>query len=145
VQLTRHFTLSEALQSAAAERLGIANTPTARHRLNIQHTATQMELVRAVLGGRPIVVTSWYRNPRVNKAVGGVPNSAHAAGLAVDFTARGLSVFDACQAIIASNVHFDQLINEHQRWIHIAFSRATPRLQVLTKGAGNRYAPGLQR
>lgn len=58
---------------------------------NIINMAKRMEEVRSRLGDRPIVVTSWYRPPRVNAAVGGVPNSTHLRGYAVDFIVRGLT------------------------------------------------------
>lgn len=143
MQLSPHFTLAEALRSDAAKRLGIENTPTQDHRDNIFLTARHMEHVRQVLGNRPITVSSWYRNPQVNKAVGGVANSAHGRGLAVDFTVAGLTVLDACKALIESPVPFDQLIYEYHRWIHISFTRGTPRGQVLSKLAGTGYTVGL--
>lgn len=144
MQLTAHFSLAEALRSDKARELRIDNSPTVpQHRLNIQWTAEMMERVRRVLGNRPIVVSSWYRNPVVNRAVGGVSNSAHALGLAVDFTCNGLSVLDTCRAIADSNINFDQLIYEYHRWVHIGFSRTPPRRQVLTKLAGEGYRVGL--
>lgn len=36
----------------------------------------------------PFVITSGYRTPEHNAAVGGVPNSAHVRGLAVDLSAH---------------------------------------------------------
>lgn len=41
--------------------------------------------------GRPFIVTSWYRNPVVNAAVGGVSNSRHINGDAIDFYCDGLT------------------------------------------------------
>jgi len=41
--------------------------------------------------GRPFRVTSWYRPPAINRAVGGVSNSRHIVGDAIDFTVEGLS------------------------------------------------------
>ena len=58
---------------------------------NVSNMARRMEEVRRRLGNRPIIVTSWYRPPAVNAAVGGVPNSTHLNGYAVDFTVSGLS------------------------------------------------------
>lgn len=41
--------------------------------------------------GRPFIVTSWYRPPAVNKAVGGASSSRHMVGDAIDFTVEGLT------------------------------------------------------
>lgn len=58
---------------------------------NISNMARRMEEVRRRLGNRPMIVTSWYRPPAVNAAVGGVSNSTHLRGYAVDFIVSGLS------------------------------------------------------
>ena len=66
-QLTPHFTLAEATTTST----GIANVPVSQeHKDRILNTAHNMEIVRAVLGRRPIKINSWYRSPEVNKAVG---------------------------------------------------------------------------
>ncbi|MGB3695583.1 MAG: D-Ala-D-Ala carboxypeptidase family metallohydrolase [Spirulinaceae cyanobacterium] len=41
--------------------------------------------------GRPFIVTSWYRPPHINRAVGGVSNSRHIVGDAIDFVCEDLS------------------------------------------------------
>ena len=145
MQLSPHFTLAEATRSDAAIRLGVENTPTEMHLRNIQYTAQMMEKVRAVLGGNPIKVSSWYRNPQVNRAVGGVANSQHAIGHAVDFTCPAFgSIIDVCKALRASDIPFDQLIWEYGRWVHIGFCNCPkPRRQVLTIREGSGYVNGL--
>lgn len=45
--------------------------------------AQELDKVRADWGS-PIMVTSWYRPPAINSAVGGVPNSQHITGGAAD-------------------------------------------------------------
>jgi hypothetical protein len=52
---------------------------------NIIRLAKYMDLVRRDLGGNPIKVTSWYRDPVTNDRVGGAISSQHLHGLAVDF------------------------------------------------------------
>lgn len=88
MQLTPHFSLEEFTLSSAALALGIDNKPTPEHLENLRKLAHQMEDVRALFD-KVIEITSAYRNPQVNAAVGGVPNSAHALGLAADFHVHG--------------------------------------------------------
>lgn len=52
--------------------------------------AEYMELVRAIFDGRVITITSWYRPPEVNRQQGGVSNSRHLVGDAVDFLVSGI-------------------------------------------------------
>ncbi|MDB9314919.1 D-Ala-D-Ala carboxypeptidase family metallohydrolase [Spirulina sp. CS-785/01] len=40
---------------------------------------------------RPFIVTSWYRPPHINRAVGGAKYSRHIVGDAIDFVCEGLS------------------------------------------------------
>ncbi|BAU65660.1 hypothetical protein STA3757_30490 [Stanieria sp. NIES-3757] len=51
---------------------------------NIIKCAQQLDLYRAALGGRPIIVNSWYRPVAVNNSVGGAKWSQHLCGLAAD-------------------------------------------------------------
>lgn len=133
-QLSVHFSLSELTRSDAAERLGDANQPTPAHLANLRKTAQGMEGVRALFG-LPITVTSGYRNPRVNRSVGGVATSAHALGFAVDFHVQGLTDLSAAQSIRDSDLTFDQLILEKSRCIHLSFDPRARR-QVLRQPGG---------
>lgn len=49
-----------------------------------------LETLRADLGV-PVIVTSGYRCPDHNKAVGGEPNSQHVRGMAADVTVKGMT------------------------------------------------------
>ena len=81
-------------------------------------------------------ITSGYRCYSVNRAAGGVPNSQHTKGQAVDvwYIAADkdveLSVRDVYQWVI-DNLIFDQLI-VYDTFVHISYtSRRRNRMQVL--------------
>ena len=57
----------------------------------ILQIAEAMEEVRDYLGGRPITVNSWYRDPASNRKAGGASRSRHLSGDAVDFVVQGIS------------------------------------------------------
>lgn len=144
MQLTEHFSLEEFTLSSKALSLGIENTPTPEHLENLKRVAEGMEAVRALFDA-PIEITSGYRNPAVNAAVGGVPTSAHALGMAADFHVHGFQDLDAAKRIRDSALTFDQLIYEKNRCVHISFD---PRLrrQVLRQpgGPGSPVHAGLE-
>lgn len=127
MQLSRYFTLEEFTHSATAKARGILNTPTPEHLLNMEkYTAPGMEQIREINGNHPVNVHDAYRNPKVNKLVGGTPTSAHPEGFAVDFDIPGqtlLSVFRRIAAAMrAGMVKIDQLILESSRGtIHASF------------------------
>ncbi len=132
--LSPHFSLGEMTQSQAAVRAGISNTPSRTVLANMKRLAERLELVRAALGHRPILISSGYRSPRVNAIVGGAANSAHVKGLAADFTCPGFGAPEAvCRRIIESGIVFDQLIYEGS-WVHFGLTDAElpARRQVLT-------------
>lgn len=140
-QLTPHFRLSEFTRSATAERGGIDNTPDAEHLTNLINLANTLEAVRALFGGAPILISSGYRSPTLNKAVGGVATSDHANGLAADFIVKGYAVQQAAEKIAASGIRFDQLIKE-PGWVHLGIGKQMRR-EVLTLVGPGRYAPGI--
>jgi zinc D-Ala-D-Ala carboxypeptidase len=136
--LTEHFALEEL---SCTQQRGLDNTPPPTVVAALRETAVRMEEVRRLLGDRVITVSSGYRSPAVNRAVGGAERSAHLSGRAVDFNCYGFgTALEICRAIAASAVAFDQLIQEGT-WVHISFAPAMRR-QVLTR-RGRGYAPGL--
>lgn len=144
MNLSEHFTLDEMVFSDYAARHNIDNRPPERIVDNLKYTAEQLEKVRALLKC-PMQITSGYRSPSLNDAVGGSLTSQHRYGLAVDFVAPGFgSPFEVCTAIEASGIMFDQLIHEYGRWVHISFVRNAPRRSVLSIFSPGRYWPGLR-
>ncbi|MBC8641290.1 peptidase M15 [Caballeronia sp. EK] len=133
-QLSTHFGLAEFTQSQTATRRGINNTPSPAAIDNLTRVAQLLESVRTLLGNQPISISSGYRSPGVNAAVGGAPNSRHLLGLAADFTCPSFGgPRDICLKIKSSALIFDQLIFEGT-WVHIGLSPAGEpvRQQILT-------------
>lgn len=58
---------------------------------NILKMAQVMEEVRDLVDNKSITVTSWYRDPDTNQAVGGASRSRHLVGDAVDFIVDGMA------------------------------------------------------
>ncbi|WP_347467500.1 D-Ala-D-Ala carboxypeptidase family metallohydrolase [Burkholderia stagnalis] len=150
MQLTPHFTLEEFTRSDTARARQIDNSPTPAAAANLRRLAQTLEQARVLLGDMPMQITSGYRSPALNRAVGGVPTSAHAQGLAADFVCSGYGPpLDVCHVLAASDLPFDQVINEFGRWVHIGLAAdgATSRRQVLTArkvGGRTTYVAGLQ-
>jgi zinc D-Ala-D-Ala carboxypeptidase len=147
-QLTPHFTLEEFTDSQTAARKGIHNIPpeNSQERKNIQRTAETMEQVRTILGDKPILISSGYRSPQVNAAVGGSKSSAHMSGLAVDFSCPGFGTPKAiCHKLHPhmKELGIDQLIHEYDTWVHLGLSASAPRHMAMTidnKGTRNGFA-----
>jgi hypothetical protein len=144
--VTEHFFLDEFLVSEKAEKFGIPNTPTTAHLKNIEKLlAPGLEMVRSILDSRAIVITSAYRNPKVNKIVGGTSTSAHPKGFAADIRVAGLTHFTVAHRLAASSLKFDQLILEISRNIvHISFDpRLRGQIKTQAKGPGTEIVDGL--
>ena len=89
--------------------------------------------------GKPIHVSSGYRCPELNKAVGGVPTSQHLKGEAADITAGSRRENAELGRLIVKSGCFDQVIFEQSNrectecdWIHVSWKRVgTNRRNVL--------------
>lgn len=147
MQLTEHFSLAELTFSPTALRKGLDNTPTpAVIKALINLAINILEPVRAHFD-LPVRITSGYRSPLVNKAVGGAPSSQHQRGEAADFTVPGHRNIDVAQWI-QRNLKFDQLIYEfgEDGWVHCSWALTPLRHSELTarRVAGHtKYLPGL--
>ena len=130
-RLSRHITLAGLTRSAVARRQGIDNTPPPEVIGNLRMLARGLDEVRRLLGHR-LHITSGYRCPELNAAVGGADASQHTEGLAADFECAAFGTpLDIVATIQRSPIVFDQCILEFGRCVHISFS-ATPRRRVLT-------------
>jgi zinc D-Ala-D-Ala carboxypeptidase len=143
MQLSPHFTLAQLTASETAASCGIDNTPPSDIVANLRTLAAQLERVRSLLG-HALDISSGYRCPALNEAVGGAASSQHCQGLAVDFECPAFgSPADIARAIAGSDIAFDTLILEYGRWVHLSFT-AEPRRRVLSiYEDGNGYRDGL--
>ena len=132
--LSEHLSIAEFTESATATAKGIENTmPNELAQYVVSWAENVFEPVRALLGV-PLKVTSGYRCPDLNKAVGGVPTSQHVVGQAGDLIPEGVGILEAYQKILASDLVYDQLIYEHSGnayWIHISYLEGKNRNEVL--------------
>lgn len=146
MQLSPNFTLAQLTHSDTALARGIVNRPDRFQIDSLMRLAQALELVSALLRA-PLSISSAYRSPELNAAVGGAPGSRHALGLAVDFTCPQFGTpLAAARAIADSALEFDQLIHEYGRWVHLGLAPATslPRRQTLTIcSARSGYVDGL--
>src|SRR5215470_6689592 len=87
-RLSRYFTLAQLIHSDTARDRGIDNTPLPQVVPNLRVLARGLDQVRTLLG-YPLDISSGYRSPVLNAAVGGVRDSQHMDGLAADFICPG--------------------------------------------------------
>lgn len=144
MQLSPHFSYFELTKSDYAMRHGLKNEPPVDILANLRRTAQYMELVREVLSNKPIHITSGYRSPIVNVAVGGTRNSAHCLGYAVDFVCPSFGTpYDVCRRLSTEvPLQYDQLIHEYGSWTHISFD-PRGRRQDLSIFNGTGYLNGI--
>lgn len=130
------FSLHEFSRSSTAEARGIQNTPSGDEVERIE------DLVEEVLDplrewyGKAIYVTSGYRSPALNRAVGGAASSQHVKGEAADITTHSRVENKKLYEYIRKHLPFDQLIWEHgdstgPDWVHVSYRRERLRQQVL--------------
>ena len=134
MRLSENFSLEELTASETAARKGIDNTPSEEVINNLKRLAAALQEVRALLNHRAILVSSGYRSPELNQAVGGSATSDHCKGLAADFICPSYGTpNDIVRAIAVSGLSFKQVIREFDRWVHLSIPEEgqEPRKQAL--------------
>lgn len=125
-----NFKISELIHSDTAVAYKINNMP------DINSLDCMLDLICDCLQPirdklkKPMIITSGYRCPALNRAVGGVTSSQHTKGQAVDFHVNGMTIKEVIDFVIKSGVPFDQLIDERS-WVHISYRKNNNRRQVL--------------
>ncbi len=137
----KYFSIEELVKSATAERLAIDNTPPrAAQRMLTILVEQLLDPIRRRYGA-PIIVTSGYRCPALNTAVGGVANSHHIVGCAADITTGSIENNTMLFALIIDMqtthaIRFTQLIAEKDyRWLHISYVPGMLRNQIIDVNA----------
>lgn len=129
MNLSKNLTLAECLKSNTASRLGIDNTPEDEWVIeNLRAIAEHVFQPLRSAFGCPVYVSSGYRSPELNVAIGGAKRSQHIQGRALDLDA---DVFGRCTNAqifnwIKDNVEFDQLIwefgtEDNPNWVHVSY------------------------
>ncbi len=130
-KLSRWYSLARLVASETAAARGIDNTPPPEVLGNLRRLARGLDRVRRLLG-HPLEISSGYRSPALNAAVGGTAGSQHTQGLAVDFCCPGFGPpLAVARAIARSDIDYDTVLLEYGRWVHLSFAPA-PRRRLLT-------------
>jgi len=129
--------MKEALRSNTAKRLGIDNMPDNDTLLTMQITAQHIFEPLRNKFKEPIYISSFYRSPELNKAIGGSSRSQHCKGEAIDIDdvyskATNANFFN----YIKDKLEFDQLIwefgdDENPAWVHVSYSLGKNRMRIL--------------
>jgi hypothetical protein len=147
VKLSKNFNLAELMKTNVRQ---FDNMPNMTAIDNLQLLVDNvLQPVRDHFG--PVVVTSGYRSPEVNKAIGGSATSDHTRGMAADFEVLGVPNKVVAEWV-RDNLKTTQLIlefpgaNPNDGWIHVAYDKSNLKCQVLTAKKINgktQYLPGL--
>lgn len=144
MQLSQHFSVEEFMRSSAATRLGIDNAVPAALLENAAIVARMMENVRQFLCDKvgkeiAIVVSSGYRCPALNRAVGSAGTSDHLLALAMDWRAPTFGTPTEIATALApfvTRLGIGQLINEFpdaDGWVHTSAKIPTnPNNRIIT-------------
>ena len=114
--MTPHFSLAELTHTDHRE---LENIPNESETANLKRLAEFLEQVRTLLG-KSVMVNSAFRSKAVNDAVGSKDSSQHRLGCAADIRVPDMTPDQVVKAIIASDLGYDQVIREFDRWTHIS-------------------------
>ena len=137
MKISDHISMKEALRSNTAQRLGIDSMPDNETLVTMQVTAQHIFEPLRNHFNEPIYISSFYRSPELNKAIGGSTNSQHCKGEAIDIDdvyskASNADFFN----YIKDKLEFDQLIwefgdDENPAWVHVSYNLGKNRMRIL--------------
>jgi hypothetical protein len=126
-RITPHFTIGEFALGQEARRFD--------HQFQVDtaaELATFLERVRSAFGGKAVIITSGYRNPAVNRSVGGASASEHlyaAPGVgAVDFYVQGADI-SAVQSWVDREWPYSVGYGAPKGFVHLGIRAGRPRVR----------------
>lgn len=140
MKLSLNFNLEEFTTSETAIRKGIDNIPSDEIIANIIVLCSNVLEPLEELINKQIIISSGYRSKELNSEIGGAKNSQHVEGKAADIKVKDISTEDLFQIIIKSEIEYDQIIQEFDKWVHISYNEGKNRKQKLraTKDQNNK-------
>ena len=150
MKLSEHFTLTEFTRSDTAQRLNLDNSLPPQLQNKALETAHMMERIKGHLSGLarqkvPILVSSGYRCPALNLAIGGSDDSDHMRMMAIDFKAPAFGTpKQICQALapVVAALQIGQMILEFDSWVHVSLQLpSNPSNRIITRTASG-YSVG---
>jgi hypothetical protein len=134
MKLSNSFNLIEFTSSETASRRGIDNTPSIAVIENLRLLCENVLQPLRDKYGKSINITSGYRSPKLNKAIGGSSTSSHCFGQAADIQVDKKDYLKVWE--ILKTLPFDQIIWEFGTesapdWIHVSFVEGKNRGQKL--------------
>jgi len=125
--ISKHISYKEGVYSRTATRLDIENTPNDEQLNNMVLLAEEVfEPLRSWVGG-PIKINSFFRSPKLNKAIGGSTTSQHCKGQAMDIDDTfGRATNAEMYHFIKEHLDFDQMIwefgdDDNPDWVHVSY------------------------
>ncbi|MCQ2246370.1 MAG: D-Ala-D-Ala carboxypeptidase family metallohydrolase [Bacteroidaceae bacterium] len=136
MQLTKNFKLEEFAKSETAQKRGIDNSIPAALIPNITALCENVLQPLRDAVGVPVKISSGYRCPALNKAVGGSANSQHMKGEAADIVIpdkkTGLKWFEWMRTHLTYNQLIWETNSRGGSWIHVGYKRTGKnKMQVL--------------
>ncbi len=138
MKISANLTLKEVSKSLTATRRGIDNEPKGEHLTALINLANNVFQPIREHFGKPIFVSSGYRSPELNKAIGGSKTSQHCKGEAIDIDndAREYPSNADIFWYIYDHLDFDQMIwefgdDKNPSWVHVSYKSEGNRKQVL--------------
>ena len=131
----KYFTFNELCESGTAKTHNIDNTPSGEIKINLRNLVDNcLDIVREKYG-KPITVSSGYRNYLVNQLVGGKATSQHLKGEAADIVGKNDKETRRIFEIAKELGNYDQLLFERNNkgsvWVHISYKAEGNRKQCI--------------